>query len=433
MSARTVLIVVHDYPPINSAGAERVLKFARYLPEFGYQPIILTTGRYGGLTSDGADSVHRADDLVHHAFGFVRRGHAAEVAQESQFRVATVASQSPAGRMRDAVMIPDTKLGWLLPAVDLGRRLIAEHRPAVIFSSSPPETTHLIAGRLSRAAGVPWVADLRDGWLFEPPNPALRRPPVRWWLEGLLERGMIQQASAVITATAPITDDLRLRYGSEAHSVQVITNGYDRVEFAGLSRQRQPDGVFLLVYTGSLSSSRQGTSPGPFFAAVADIVRANPATPLRVRVVGETRPEEKGTADAVGLTDHVTFLPPVSRQAAHQHQLDADALLLVTAPHQRSVATLKLFDYIGAGVPILALAHDNAAADIVERYKLGLTALPDDPQAIVQAILQLMSMCRQSEIAVWPGFSEAQARFERRALTRLLAEVFDATLGIPER
>ena len=84
------------------------------------------------------------------------------------------------------------------------------------------------------------------------------------------------------------------------------------------------------------------------------------------------------------------FLPPVSPREAHQHQLDADALLLVTAPGQRSVASLKLFDYIGAGVPILALAEGNAAAEIVQDYRLGLTAPPDDPAAIATALDELL-------------------------------------------
>lgn len=428
MTEHTMLIVAHEYPPINSAGTERVLKFARYLPDFGYRPIILTTGRYGGLTTDAANHVHRADDLVHAAFRRVRQRRARDVPQEAQFRVATIANRSALGRLRDTVMIPDTKVGWLFPAVRLGRQLIAEHRPELIFSSSPPETVHLVAGRLSRATGVPWIADLRDGWLFEPPSPALRRSAVRRWLEGFMERGMIRQASAIVTATAPIADDLRLRYGLKTHGVHVVTNGYDRLEFTGLSRQRRPDGTFLLVYTGSFSASRQGRSPEPFFAALADIVRADPLTPLRVRVVGETRAEEKAVADVLGLTGHVTFLPSVSRREAHQHQLDADALLLITAPHQRSVATLKLFDYIGAGVPILALAQDNTAAEIVRSYGLGVTTPPDDPAAIARALADLMR--RQAEGTTWPGFGQAQAHFERRTLTRQLAEVFDRTLRV---
>ncbi|MFZ1631331.1 MAG: hypothetical protein WAV70_20685, partial [Anaerolineae bacterium] len=128
-----VLIVVHDYPPILSAGAERIVKFAHYLPAFGFRPLILTTGRYGGQATDAAQGVFRAHDLVHTLFSGLRGRAAADVAQEAQFRVATLSSQSLLGRLRDQIMTPDTKLGWLLPAVRLGSRVIAQQRPALIF------------------------------------------------------------------------------------------------------------------------------------------------------------------------------------------------------------------------------------------------------------------------------------------------------------
>jgi glycosyltransferase involved in cell wall biosynthesis len=136
----------------------------------------------------------------------------------------------------------------------------------------------------------------------------------------------------------------------------------------------------------------------------------------------------EGHADAVdlGLGDRVEFVPPVDRREAHQQQLDADALLLVTAPGQRSVATLKLFDYNGAGVPILALADGNAAAEIVLRFHLGLTAPPDDPRAIAAGLREMMDRVRSGNC--WPGFVEAQARFERRTLTGELAALFDRIL-----
>jgi glycosyltransferase involved in cell wall biosynthesis len=114
-------------------------------------------------------------------------------------------------------------------------------------------------------------------------------------------------------------------------------------------------------------------------------------------------------------------------RAAHQHQIDADALLLITAPGQRSVATLKLFDYIGAGVPILALAENNAAAEIVSRYGLGVTARPNDPAAILAALGDLASRRRAGE--TWPGFAAAQRDFEWRSLTGQLAALFDKVLS----
>lgn len=428
---KSVLLIAHDYPPINSASAQRVLNFAQYLPEFGYRPVILTTARYGGLPEDAAQPVYRADDLIHNLFRFLRRSRETAVPQEAQFRVATIPTDSLPGRVRDAVMIPDTKLGWLPPAVTLGRRLISEQQPTLIFSSSPPETAHLVAARLNSATGIPWVADMQDGWLFEPPNPDIRRGTLRRYLEGRLERHVVRLANAIVTATAPIADDLSTRYPDTVTKIAHIANGYDQAEYRGLSRQRQPAGTFLIVYTGALSTSRRGTDPGPFFAAVAALLRDDPHTPLRVRFVGNTRPEEQDAAHALGLADMIQFLPPVSRREAHQHQLDADALLLITASGQRSVTTLKLFDYIGAGRPILALAAGNAAEKIVQDYGLGITVAPDDPNAIAQALKEMLALWRSG--ASWPGFAAAQARFEYRGLTAELAALFDQVLTADDR
>lgn len=416
---KTILFIVHDYPPIRTAGTERVLKFAQHLPAFGYRPLILTTARYGSLPDDLSNGIYRAGDLVHTLFSPWRR-RSRTLPAEAQVQIATVSSQSRLGRLRDQWMAPDTKLGWLLPAIRLGQELITQHRPALLFSSSPPETAHLIAQPLHRSSGLPWVADLRDGWLFEPPNPALRQASWRRWWEGRMERDVVGRAAAVVAATDPITADLRRRYPQAA--AITITNGYDEAEFAGLERQRRPDGRFLLVYTGSLAASRAGTNPDAFFQALARHRQEQPATPLRVRIVGNISAAEQAAAQALG--DLVEFLPAVSRRQAHQHQLDADALLLITAPGQRSVATLKLFEYIRAGAPILALADDNAAAAIVQADNLGLTVPPDDPAAIAAAIASLMQRCQGENC--WPGFAKAQARYERRQLTAQLAACFDA-------
>lgn len=427
MTQRTVLIIIHDYPPIRTAGTERVLRYAQHLPEFGYQPLILTTGRYGKLADDAAQGVFRADDLVHGLFGMLRRRKVEPVAPEQRVLVASVPGNGPLARLRDRVMMPDTKIGWLLPAVQVGRRILAEQRPALIFSSSPPETAHLIAGRLGRMGNLPWVADLRDGWVFEPPNPSVRQGPVRGPLEARLERNMVRQAKRVITATAPLTADLAERYPQAAARIATISNGYEESEFTGLQRQDRADGHFLLTYTGSLSASREGTSPEALFEGLSLFRQHHPQTPLRLRVVGNIKEAEKEMVRRWGLQEMVTFLPPVSRREAHQHQLDADGLLLVTAPGQRTVASLKIFEYIRAGVPLFALAQDNAAAAIIQDHDLGLTVSPTDAPAIAHALEQFMQRCASEK--GWPGFAAAQPLYSRHHLTAQLAAHFDQILG----
>ncbi|MGE5601765.1 MAG: glycosyltransferase [Nitrososphaerales archaeon] len=426
MTERRVLIVVHDYPPIHSAGTERVLKFSQYLPEFGYYPVILTTGRYGRLPSDEERDVHRAGDLVHSLFRPLRRRKASGVAAEEQVRIATVTSGSVLGRLRDQLMVPDTKIGWRMPAVSTGRRLIEQEHPDIIFSSSPPETSHLIAGTLAQGSSIPWVADLRDGWLFEPPVPQLRRGWLRRRIEGRMECSMVTTAAALVTVTDPIAEDLATRYKGMVERVETISNGYDAADFASLARRRQPDGLFRLTYTGAFSGSSQGRSADALFAAAAAILGEDRHTPLRLEIVGPTTEQEREAARVHGIAELVSFVPSVPRREAYQHQLDADALLLVTVPGVRSVATSKLYDYIGAGRPILALAQGNAAAQIVERYEIGLTVPPAGPAAIAAAIRELM--LRQAAGYEWPGFAGARRQFERRSLTAALAHLFDDLL-----
>jgi glycosyltransferase involved in cell wall biosynthesis len=424
---KRALIITSDFPPQAGTGITRVTRLFRYLPDFDWQPVVVTSDRYGGLPDDEARHVHRAGDLVHNLFKPLRRGKIRDVPPEKQYLIPTIPNQSLFGRLRDQVMVPDTKLGWLPGAVRLGQNLIDRYRPDVIFSTSPPETAHLVGLRLHQATGLPWVADLRDGWLYEPPQLALRRQWLRSRLEGTLERQAILGASAIVVSTGPIGEDLCARYPQAAGRVTTITNGFDQADFASIRRQRPADGRFLLVYTGALGAGAEGRSADPFFDGLAMLTRQRPELPLRVRFVGNIREQEKAAALARGLAPYVEFLPPVSRHDAHQQQRDADALLLVTAPGRRSEATSKLYEYIAAGAPILALAQGNAAAEIVSRYELGVSTPADQPAAIAAALEELIQA--QAAGKPWPGFAEAQRRFEWHNLAGQMAALFDSLSG----
>jgi glycosyltransferase involved in cell wall biosynthesis len=270
------------------------------------------------------------------------------------------------------------------------------------------------------------VADLRDGWLFEPPVPQLRQGRLRRAVEGSMEREMAGAAAAVVAVTDPIADDLSLRYAGLIRRTATISNGYDAADFASIARGRSDDGHFRLTYTGAFSGSSQGRSAEALFVAVGSLLAEDPQTPLRLEIVGPVTDQERGLAQAHGIASIVSFVPPVPRREAYQHQVDADGLLLVTAPGVRSVATSKLYDYIGAGRPILALAQGNAAAETVERFELGLTVQPDDSAAIAAALRELMR--RNVTGYAWAGFGDARRHFERRSLTAALASLFDEVL-----
>ncbi len=426
---RTVLIVIHDFPPARTTGTERTLRFAHYLPQFGYVPLVLTTNRYGSLADDRVRQIFRAQDWMHDTADFVRRiAKRPTISALNQQESSAANNRGLLRHMQDLIMIPDTRIGWAVPGIHIGKRLLQENQPALVFSSSPPETVHLVAQHLSVNSDLPWVADLRDGWTFEPPKSSLRKAKLRRSLENRLERRMVYTASRVVSATAPIAADLAVRYPACAPKIDTITNGYDEREFTGLRRQRACDGRFLITYTGSLSASREGTYISALFAGVALHLQYNPDSPVRLRMVGNIRRHEIEEASRYGLEDVIEFFPPVSRREAHQHQLDADALLLVTAPGQRSVATLKLFEYIRAGNPIFALAQNNAAASIVAQDGLGILAPPDQPTAIADGIDALLHRYGQDTCAR-PCFAAVQAKYDCRRLTEKLARLFDELLN----
>ncbi len=361
--SRTVLIVVHDYPPIYSAGTERVLKFSQHLPDFGYRPIILTTARYGGLSDDAEQKVFRAGDLVHTLFSPLRRRKVAGAAASDQVRIARDAPR-PATRRRAS-------------AADHLQQLAARNRAP--HRRQP----------CSRDRG------------------ALGRRPARWLAVRAARAGPSRKQRAP-RAGRPHGARHGERYAGIIGRTATISNGYDAAGFAGLERQRPADGAFRLTYTGAFSGSSQGRSADSLFAAIAQVAAAD------------------RLAERHGIAELVSFLPPVPRREAYQRQMDADALLLVTAPGVRSVATSKLYDYIGAGRPILALAEGNAAAETVRRFGLGVTVAPDNLAAIADGLRELMR--RHAAGEGWPGFAEARRHFERRQLTESLARLFDEVL-----
>ena len=171
---KKVLVVTYYWPPSGGPGVQRVLKFAKYLPAHGWEPIILTVknGEYPSIDPSLAGdipagcSVHRSISFepggLYRPFVGLRSG--------EPIPVATLAVRDISWRQRWAnwirlnLFIPDAKIGWVPSALKAGRRIIRTTKPDLIFSSSPPQTVQLIAEKLARASGLPWVADYRDPW-----------------------------------------------------------------------------------------------------------------------------------------------------------------------------------------------------------------------------------------------------------------------------
>jgi glycosyltransferase involved in cell wall biosynthesis len=371
-----LLLVSQLAPPSGLIAARRVAGLTKYLARVGFEITVLTSQVSGSGPIEGAAEIVRTRDLLATSVNWRRRS----LEVMSSGVPGTYRRPSPL----QSLLVPDpAAVSWLPFALPAARRL---GRFDVVLTTSPPQSAHFVGAALAHR-GTPWVAELRDGWTFEPPRPEWPLAPLRA-LDRRLER-TLQGARAVVGVTRPIAADLRDRLGLNAH---VITNGFDPEE------QPAPGDEELLdperhsfVHTGRVGVT--GTSLDPLLEALRllvledgiEVVFAGPFSDVETEQLAA--PELRRVVATVGVLDRPHTL---------RLQRAADTLLLITEGARRtSVATGKLFEYLATGRPIVVLGEETEAARIVAETQTGF-AVPLEPAAIAEGLR------RAREVAVAP-------------------------------
>lgn len=377
-----LLVASYYYPPWALPGANRWAAMTKYLRQLGHEVTVVTTAapisaqappdRSGAL-----DGVVRTADLTSSTAlrRILRRPTAAGTS--STLGMAPVASTSA---LLTKVIVPDAYLAswnpWALRAIG---RVLNDRRIECMITTGPPDSTHLLALALGRRRPA-WIADFRDGWLFQPLRSPFPTAPQRH-LERWLEHRTVTKADAIVGVTRPIVDDFRERFGAPA---QLITNGWDpELTPSDVSvRELVDPGRFTFLHTGTISGG-WGRDPRPLVTALRHLIEGTPELRHRVQVlfVGVASPADLALLGDPLLDGVVQHAGVVARAEVLALQRAADALLLLTSTNTGE-ATGKLFEYLGAGRPILALAHGNEAARIVGETGTGVCVSPRDVDAI---------------------------------------------------
>jgi glycosyltransferase involved in cell wall biosynthesis len=292
---------------------------------------------------------------------------------------------APAPALLTKVIVPDAHLvswnPWAMAAI---RRVLRNQQIDCLITSGPPDSTHLLGLALGRRRPA-WLADFRDGWLFEPPRDPFPTAPQRA-LERLLERRVAQTADAVLGVTGPIVEDFVTRLGVAA---ELVPNAWDPELEADLAGElpagalpRIDERSFTFVHTGTMSGS-WGRDPRPLLVALRRLIEAEPELAGRVELLlaGPLDSQEQVLLERAGLGDNVRYVGYVAREQALALQRAAGALVLITSPN-RGEATGKLYEYLAAARPIIALAEGNEAARIVRETNTGVAVAHDDVEAI---------------------------------------------------
>jgi glycosyltransferase involved in cell wall biosynthesis len=414
-----VLIVTHNFPPASHVSVERAMKLAKYLPEFGWRPTVLTGARATvGLPEDSGLAAQVAGIEVIRSrapeFSLFYGGRAT--------RGGATAGEPPVARHGaprrgklhpKAWLIPDSQVLWYPFAVRAALGRAHAGRWDVIVATSFPPTAILIAHTIAARLRVPYVADFRDAWTRYPYAP--QRPAPLAELERRLEVRMIRDAAAVVAVDARLVEHAFARLVTDDRPpLHVIQNGYDEDDFRGAMPTELP--AFSIVHTGRLRRSLR-----PLWDALAHAMRERPELRGRLHVwqVGTVDP---GVADLQAPPEGVTVhrVPPVPQREAIGYMLGADLLLL---EEFGSIMPSKALQYLRAARPLLALMDAGGVIrDLLQDMPDAHLVDRGDPARAGGLIAALAAGPRPAPRE--PG--AAIAAYSRREVARRYAAVLEA-------
>jgi hypothetical protein len=410
---RRVLLVSFHFPPVQgSSGVQRTLRFAQHLPAFGWQPIVLTvTPRAYEATASARGNEIPSSLKVHRAFGLDAARHL-----------------SLFGRYPRRLALPDRWAAWRYDAIRAGMRIIGSEGIDVVWSTFPIATAHEIGLALARKSSLPWIAEFRDPmWQGDyPSDPAVNR----YWLE--LEQRIFARANSVVMTTPSARDQYIERYPERgADQLALIENGYDEETFARVAVDaprpgRRNDGPLHLLHSGIIYPSER--DPRHFFKALGRLksVGLIGSGSLRITLRASTNEIEYQTAlDRLNIADIVKLEPGIGYLPALEEMLNADGLLILQASNCNAQIPAKLYEYLRADRPILALTDPAGdTARTLDRIGAGTVVPLDSVDGICRALPTFLDTIRR---ATWRRPSRADvAAYDRKSQAGVLAGMLTA-------
>lgn len=446
---RHVLVVAYLFPPIGGIGVQRALKFIRYLREFGYEPIVLTTEHAYSSTMDASllDQIPKHIQIVRVADPLARIMQKTSGVMGNTVPVnLDLSSTSVKGRskgngikqklkqtlkkLRDTVCVPDESIWWSWKAIRVARQLVKEYQVECVFTTSSPVSAHLVGWMTKNWTRVKWIADFRDPWTD---NMHFVAGPFRRRFERWLEASVMNCADAITTVTEGFCDLFAKRYPQIRHKTKVIRNGVDPEDFPIV--ERLPiTGPITFLYAGILYPKR---SPEVFLRALAQCIAEGKIKheDICIQFAGVfDYPGQTGNSELVrelGLQEVVEQLGYLKHDEVAVRMMQAHALLLIgdADPDAGLYIPGKLYEYIFAERPILALMQQGEGTKLIEQYAAGKVVSTNNLHDVAEAIEQMVQDIRQTH--EMPALKRASLfSLTRQAQTEQLAQLMNHVIEI---
>ena len=433
---KRVLIISYYWPPTGGSGVQRWVKFAKYLPSEGWQPVIYTPENPEQLATDAsleAEIPAEAEIIKTHIIEpyelykkFLRKsGHSKEAVEVNPVNAQNKSFlQKVAMWVRGNLFLPDPRCMWIRPSVSYLKKYLKEHPVDLIVSTGPPQSMHIIGMKLARQTGLPWIADFRDPWtrIFYFKHLSMTRTTERWHKK--MEKKVLDAASAVVAVSPLVQQEFQEMTQTP---VELITNGFDECDFAGAACTEAAGGKdkdFIITHTGLFAADG---NPSVLWETLRDKCMKDPVFKdrLKIKLIGKTDRQITESIEAAGLGENLTDMGYQPHDKAVEEQRRASLLILPLRkePEYRAVLPGKLYEYLASWRPVLGIGQpDGAMSMILNTTKTGVVFNWEDKASVSRFI----DLCWKNHLEGRLVVDDADiSQFTRRNLTRRMAELFE--------
>lgn len=433
---KRVLIISYYWPPTGGSGVQRWVKFAKYLPQEGWQPVIYTPDNPEQLVIDDtleADIPPEAEVIktritepyeLYKKF-LKRSGHSKEAVEVNPVNAQNKSFlQKAAMWIRGNLFRPDPRCLWIRPSVRFLKKYLKDNPVDLIVSTGPPQSMHLIGRELAKATGLPWIADFRDPWtkIFYFKHLSMTGATERWHQR--MEKQVLDDATAVVAVSPLVQQEFQAMTDTP---VELITNGFDECDFSQekcTEAQGGKDRDFIITHTGLFAADG---NPTTLWNVLSEKCRNEEAfrKALKIHLVGKSDIQIISSIEDAGLKDNLVDMGYCSHATAIEEQRNASLLILPLRkePEYKAVLPGKLFEYLASFRPILGIGQpDGAMSMILNDTGTGFVYDWND----IDSIASCIDRCWNEHLDGQLKTDDAEiSQFSRRNLTGRMAELFE--------
>ncbi len=425
-----VLVIAYYFPPMGLSGVQRTMKFVKYLPEFGWRPIVLTAGETPYYAHDESllDELAPLVDI-----GYVRIVRTEESGAPvpkfakkdgKALKLPTARYQRLRSKLIQTIYQPDSRIKWKTPALASAEKIFEEERIDAILATAPPYTDFLIGSELSKRHNVPLLMDYRDLWVS---NSALNfyATPFHKAYARKLEDVCLRGSGAITVISRTMKEILLQHYPFLRHEdVIILPHGYDSEDFAISPTLadgfRKPE-KFRMTYGGTFYVGYPGRSPVPMLEAVKLAIKQEPELEhdLELAFAGMLHKDYARAIEKLRLENIVNPMGYLPHREEVALLLSSDVLWMIASDPFSTPG--KLYEYLGTHKPILGLVAPGSESEkLLRDYGAGITVPPKDIPAIAEAILDLYRRWRKTLLPKNVNIPFVES-FNRRTLTKEMA------------